>query len=111
MIWCGIETVQEPLNQKYKWDSPLEALKQALDMEKDVTRRIKSIIDYCSAAEDHHVSCSFPFSSSSSFVSEITKMNNKEKKTGEIFFFFCKNERFSLILITSSIIHYGDRDY
>jgi len=45
----------EPLNQKYKWDSPLEALKQALDMEKDVTRRIKSIIDYCSAAEDHHL--------------------------------------------------------
>merc|ERR1711874_902058 len=33
---------------------PLHALSQAVDMEKDVTRRIKNIIDYCSAAEDHH---------------------------------------------------------
>jgi len=43
-----------PLNDKYRWDSPLHALSQAVDMEKDVTRRIKNIIDYCSAAEDHH---------------------------------------------------------
>merc|ERR1711946_61445 len=32
----------------------LAPLSQAVDMEKDVTRRIKNIIDYCSAAEDHH---------------------------------------------------------
>lgn len=44
-----------PLTKKYNWDSPLDALSQAVDMEKQVTQRIKRIIDYCSAAEDHHV--------------------------------------------------------
>ena len=47
---------QSPLTKKYNWDSPLDALSQAVDMEKQVTQRIKRIIDYCSAAEDHHVS-------------------------------------------------------
>lgn len=44
-----------PQNDKYSWESPLSALRQALYMEKEVTRHIKGIIDYCADAEDHHL--------------------------------------------------------
>jgi ferritin heavy chain len=47
--------VLEPINEKYEWDSPLSALRQALKMEKDVTDSIKKIIDYCADAEDHQL--------------------------------------------------------
>lgn len=46
---------QAPKDGRYEWETPLAALRQALDMEKQVTQFIKEIIDECADAEDHHV--------------------------------------------------------
>ena len=53
--------LQKPINEKYEWESPMDALRQALTMEKDITRFIKQIINYCTDAEDDHVSWLTPF--------------------------------------------------
>jgi len=45
----------KPINEKYEWESPMDALRQALTMEKDITRFIKQIINYCTDAEDDHL--------------------------------------------------------
>jgi len=47
--------LQKPINEKYEWESPMDALRQALTMEKDITRFIKQIINYCTDAEDDHL--------------------------------------------------------
>merc|ERR1712137_1437607 len=44
-----------PKDGRYEWETPLAALRQALDMEKQVTQFIKEIIDECADAEDHHL--------------------------------------------------------